>query len=42
LYDLTLAPRYTALCGYMQAELGHYFAPFLPTLEQMKDWYKWI
>jgi hypothetical protein len=42
--DLTLDPSYAALCGYTQAELEHYFAPFLKvmppeTLEKMKLWY---
>jgi Predicted AAA-ATPase/PD-(D/E)XK nuclease superfamily len=42
--DLTLAPHYAALCGYTQAEVEHYFAPFLKvmppeTLEKMKLWY---
>ncbi len=42
--DLTLKADYAALCGYTQAELTHYFAPFLKimppdTLEQMKLWY---
>ncbi len=42
--DLTLDPHYAALCGYTQAELEHYFAPFLKvmppeTLEKMKLWY---
>ncbi len=44
LIDLTLDPNYAALCGYTQAELEHYFAPFLKimppdTLEKMKTWY---
>ncbi len=44
LYDLTLAPRYAALCGYTQAELEHYFEPFLKvmpadSLEKIKEWY---
>jgi Predicted AAA-ATPase/PD-(D/E)XK nuclease superfamily len=44
LHDLTLDPRYAALCGYTQAELEHYFAPYLAvmppdTLEKMKTWY---
>jgi hypothetical protein len=42
--DLTLQAHYAALCGYTQAELEHYFAPFLKimppdTLEKMKLWY---
>jgi hypothetical protein len=44
LFDLTLDPRYAALCGYTQAELEYYFAAYLQvmppdTLEQMKAWY---
>jgi Predicted AAA-ATPase/PD-(D/E)XK nuclease superfamily len=44
LIDLTLHRRYTALCGYTQAELEHYFAPYFKimppdTLEKMKLWY---
>ena len=44
LSDLTLHPRYAALCGYTQSELEHYFAPYLQvmpedTLEKMKHWY---
>jgi hypothetical protein len=44
LIDLTLNRKYAALCGYTQAELEHYFAPYLKTLppdtlEQMKLWY---
>jgi hypothetical protein len=44
LSDLTLDPFYAALCGYTQAELEHYFAPYLKvmpegTLEKMKLWY---
>jgi hypothetical protein len=42
--DLTLDPSAVALCGYTQAELEHYFAPYLKimpadTLEKMKEWY---
>jgi Predicted AAA-ATPase/PD-(D/E)XK nuclease superfamily len=44
LSDLTLNSRYAALCGYTQAELEHYFEPYLKimppeTLEKMKFWY---
>ncbi len=44
LSDLTLDKNYAALCGYTQAELEHYFAPYLKTmppdtLEKMKIWY---
>jgi hypothetical protein len=44
LTDLTLDPKYAALCGYTQAELEHYFAPFIKvmppdTLTKIKTWY---
>ena len=44
LYDLTLDGEFAAMCGYTQAELEHYFAPYLKrmpadTLEKMKFWY---
>jgi hypothetical protein len=44
LSDLTLHPRYAALCGYTQTELEDYFAPYLKTmppntLDNMKIWY---
>jgi hypothetical protein len=44
LIDLTLHKKYAALCGYTQAELEYYFAPYLKTmpadtLENMKSWY---
>ncbi len=44
LYDLTLSPQYAALCGITQAELEHYFVPYLKvmppeTLGKMKLWY---
>ena len=44
LSDLTLSPHFATLCGYTQAELEHYFAPYLnimppDTLEKMKIWY---
>jgi hypothetical protein len=44
LQDLTLDPQYAALCGYTQAELEYYFAPYLKilpnnTLNKMKEWY---
>ena len=44
LSDLTLHPQYAALCGYTQAELVHYFEPYLKTmpeetLEKVKLWY---
>jgi hypothetical protein len=42
--DLTLDPHYAALCGYTQAELEEYFAPFFKampseTLAKMQLWY---
>jgi len=44
LTDLTLDDQFAALCGYTQAELEHYFEPFLKampsdTLDKMKFWY---
>jgi hypothetical protein len=44
LNDLTLSPVAAGLCGYTQAELEHYFKPYLDemplnTLEKMKEWY---
>jgi hypothetical protein len=44
LIDLTLNKKYAALCGYTQAELEHFFAPYIKimppeTLEKMKLWY---
>ncbi len=44
LSDLTLNKKFAALCGYTQAELEHYFEPFIKTmpadtLEKMKLWY---
>jgi hypothetical protein len=44
LTDLTLNPRYAALCGYTQAELEHSFQPYLETmppntLDLLKYWY---
>jgi hypothetical protein len=44
LKDLTLDRKFAGLCGYTQAELEHYFAPYLKimppnTLEKMKIWY---
>lgn len=42
--DLTIDPRSHAICGYTQAELEHYFKPYLDTmpedtLEKMRYWY---
>ena len=41
LKDITLDPRYSALCGYAEADLDTVFAPELPGLdrEQIRDWY---
>ena len=41
LRDLTLSPRYSALCGYTDADLDAVFAPELPGLDRdrIRDWY---
>ena len=41
LKDITLDVRYSALCGYTEADLDTVFAPELPGLdrEQIRDWY---
>ena len=41
LTDLTLAPRYAAICGYTEADLDTVFAPELPGLDRgrIRDWY---
>ena len=41
LKDITLDPRYSAICGYTEADLDSVFAPELPGLdrEQIRDWY---
>ena len=41
LTDLTLHPRYAAICGYTEADLDAVFAPELPGLdrERIRDWY---
>ena len=41
LKDITLNPRYSALCGYTEADLDTVFAPELAGLdrEQVRDWY---
>ena len=41
LKDITLDPRYSAICGYSDADLDAVFAPELPGLdrEQIRDWY---
>ena len=42
LIDITLDPRYSAICGYTDADLDRVFAPELPGLDrdQIRDWYK--
>ena len=41
LKDITLDPRYSAICGYTEADLDSVFAPELPGLDraQIRDWY---
>ena len=41
LKDITLDPRYSALCGYTEADLDAVFAPELPGLDrsEIRDWY---
>ena len=41
LTDITLNPRYAALCGYTDADLDATFAPELPGLDRqaIRDWY---
>ena len=41
LVDLTLDPRYAAVCGYTDADLDTVFAPELPGLDRdrIRDWY---
>ncbi len=41
LKDITLDPRYSALCGYTDADLDEVFAPELPGLDrdQIRHWY---
>ena len=41
LYDITLDPRYSVLCGYTEADLDEVFAPELPGLdrERIREWY---
>ena len=41
LKDITLDPRYSAICGYTEADLDTVFAPELPGLdrERIRDWY---
>ena len=41
LKDITLDPRYSAVCGYTETDLDTVFAPELPGLDrgQIRDWY---
>ena len=41
LKDITLDPRYSAICGYTEADLDAVFTPELPGLDrdQIRDWY---
>ncbi len=41
LRDITLDPRYSAICGYTEADLDTVFAPELPGLDrgEIRDWY---
>ena len=41
LKDITLDPRYSAICGYTDSDLDSVFAPELPGLDRAKirDWY---
>ena len=41
LKDITLHPRYSAICGYTDADLDTVFAPELGGLDrdQVRDWY---
>jgi hypothetical protein len=41
LKDITVDPRYSALCGYTEADLDQVFAPELPGLDrdQIRAWY---
>ena len=41
LTDITLDPRYSAICGYTETDLDTVFAPELPGLdrERIRDWY---
>ena len=41
LIDITLDPRYSALCGYTEADLDAVFAPELPGLDRdaVREWY---
>ena len=41
LKDITLTPRYSAICGYTEADLDTVFAPELPGLDRdkVREWY---
>ena len=41
LKDITLTPRYAAICGYTEADLDTVFAPELPGLDRdaIREWY---
>ncbi len=41
LADITMDPRYAAICGYTEADLDSVFAPELPGLDRddIRDWY---
>ena len=41
LTDITIDPRYSAICGYTETDLDTVFAPELPGLdrEEIRDWY---
>ncbi len=41
LIDITLDPRYSAICGYTETDLDAVFAPELPGLDrdEIRDWY---
>ena len=41
LIDITLDPRYSAICGYTDSDLDAVFAPELPGLDrdEIRDWY---
>ena len=41
LKDITLAPRYAAICGYTETDLDTVFAPELPGLDRdmIREWY---
>ena len=41
LIDITLDPRYSAICGYTEANVDTVFAPELPGLDrnEIRDWY---